>query len=285
MDPQELANQGFVVNEYGEIEDDVERIGIEAEDAASGLEDVVNGIEDIGSGIEGVADGIDDDWEKELAENLDEGEGVIQPEVVNDLGGDVNDIRSYYQEREKKESVPVAHLSQQTPSSKSWLKRSRVAPMETDKEYELLRVFIDCGESRTLAYVSRIANLQVTTVSAIAKRNRWRERAADWDRETLAQRIRQAQGVRHQQHIQRLERYRKEQEVIGAQTTVTASRILALANRKLNEMIESEEQLTVRDLPAVLNAAAKLAETGKSLQATALGVDQLMVALDEADID
>jgi hypothetical protein len=41
----------------------------------------------------------------------------------------------------------------------------------------------------------------------------------------------------------------------------------------------------MRDIPGLLNSAAKLAEVGKSLQSGALGVEQLLVALEEADID
>jgi hypothetical protein len=34
-----------------------------------------------------------------------------------------------------------------------------------------------------------------------------------------------------------------------------------------------------------LNSAAKVAEVAKSLQSNALGVDQLLIALEEADFD
>jgi hypothetical protein len=39
----------------------------------------------------------------------------------------------------------------------------------------------------------------------------------------------------------------------------------------------------MRDLPALLNAAAKAADMGRNLQSSSLGVDQLLVALEEYD--
>ena len=48
-------------------------------------------------------------------------------------------------------------------------------------------------------------------------------------------------------------------------------------------MLDEDRTLDARDLPGMLNVAAKLADVGKNLQSTALGVDNLLVALEEAD--
>jgi hypothetical protein len=50
-------------------------------------------------------------------------------------------------------------------------------------------------------------------------------------------------------------------------------------------MLDSEQNLDVRDLPSMLNAASKLAEVGKNLQSNALGVDQLLAAIEESEVD
>ena len=93
----------------------------------------------------------------------------------------------------------------------------------------------------------------------------------------------ESQDSRHDEHVRQLEIYRQEQEIIGRQTSYTAGKILELANRTLDNLVTHESQLNVDDLPKFLTVAAKLAETGKVLQSTALGVDQLMQALDETE--
>ncbi len=82
-----------------------------------------------------------------------------------------------------------------------------------------------------------------------------------------------------------LERYRQEQEAIGRQLSMNAAKIAQLANATLNTMLDNAENITVRDMPSMLNAAAKLADIGKQLQSTALGVDQLLVALEESEVE
>jgi hypothetical protein len=95
----------------------------------------------------------------------------------------------------------------------------------------------------------------------------------------------EVEGERHKLHLKKLEEYREQQEQIGQQLSLSAARIAYLANRKLTEMLDSDQNLDVRDMPSMLNAASKLAEVGKNLQGGALGVDQLLAAIEESDVD
>jgi exopolyphosphatase/pppGpp-phosphohydrolase len=65
--------------------------------------------------------------------------------------------------------------------------------------------------------------------------------------------------------------------------TTNAARIALIANQTLARLLEAEASLDVKDLPSMLNAAAKLAEVGKNLQSSALGVDSLLSALEEGE--
>ena len=56
-------------------------------------------------------------------------------------------------------------------------------------------------------------------------------------------------------------------------------------NFRLDEYLENNRSVDIRDIPSILNSAAKIAEVGKNLQSGALGVEQLLVALEEADFD
>jgi hypothetical protein len=141
------------------------------------------------------------------------------------------------------------------------------------------------GGGRSLQYVSQITNFSISKLQQVAKRNNWLVRVGDFDRYQLSKKLNEAQDARHQKHLSRLEAYREQQEQIGHQLSLNAARIAYLADRKLTKLLDSEQDLDVRDLPSMLNAASKLAEVGKNLQSNALGVDQLLAAIEESEVD
>lgn len=168
---------------------------------------------------------------------------------------------------------------------KSWSKRSDLAPNETDKEFEMFKVYCMYGGGRSHQYVSQITNFGLGTVKIIAQRNNWTRRSGDYDRWQLTRKIKEAQTSRHEEHIRKLEVYREEQEALGKQLTLNAARIAFLANSTLAKMLDEDKDLDIRDVPGILNTAAKLAEVGKNLQGTALGVDQLLSAIEDSEVD
>lgn len=177
------------------------------------------------------------------------------------------------------------HQSTSLPHSlsNSWLKRSFLAPNETDKEFQLFNLYCMYGGGRSLQYVSVISNISPSVLNKISKKNNWKRRTEDYDRAELVKKMKQAQTSKHELHIRKLERYRQEQEALGQQLTVNAARIAFIANSTLTKMIEEDRDIDQRDLPSMLNVAAKLADVGKSLQSSSLGVDSLLAALDEGE--
>jgi len=181
------------------------------------------------------------------------------------------------------------NLSNQTDRSTNlnatWLKNSVLSPTETDKEFELFTCFVRLGGGRSIQYVSQITNFGIEKLKKVASRNNWVQRAADFDRYQLSKKMAEVEGERHKLHLRKLEEYREQQEQIGQQLSLSAARIAYLANRKLTNMLGSDQDLDTRDLPSLLNSAAKLAEVGKNLQGGALGVDQLLAAIEESEVD
>lgn len=250
-DLQGFTNEGETeevtgnLNEYGEIEDDVE----------------------------------DDEGEAE-GETFKE---ALQDVLMDDESTEVdpND-----EPPTTKDSLAVRHtLTTTTSSSNSWDKRSYLAINETDKEFELFKLYCMCGGGRSLQYISMVSNVTPSTLNKLSAKNSWKRRTEDYDRAELVKKMKQSQDAKHDLHIRKLEKYRQEQEALGQQLTLNAARIALLANSTLSKMLDEDKPLDTRDLPGMLNVAAKLADVGKSLQSTALGVDNLLIALEEADSD
>ena len=171
------------------------------------------------------------------------------------------------------------------PKADSWSKRSYLAPNETDKEFQLFKLYCMNLGGRSLQYISAISNIAPSALSKVSTKNSWRRRSEDYDRAELVKKMKQVQTSKHELHLRKLEKYRQEQESLGQQLTLNAARIAFLANSTLTRMLDEERDLDARDLPGMLNVAAKLADVGKNLQSTALGVDNLLAALEESDGD
>ena len=170
-------------------------------------------------------------------------------------------------------------------NGKSYLIKQGGAISETQKEFQMFQFYLETGSGRSTLYIANVFNLSDSRINEIAKRNYWIERSAEYDRDMLAEKIRSEQNARAIEHKRKLEQYRETQEFLGRSLTNDAAKLAMLASRTLDDYINSERQIDMRDIPSILNSAAKIAEVGKSLQSGALGVEQLLVALEEADFE
>lgn len=170
-------------------------------------------------------------------------------------------------------------------NTKSYFIRQGGAVTESQKEFAMFEIYLESGGGRSTSYIATVFNYTDSRISDIARKNYWAERAAEYDRDILARKLKQEQTTRAIEHKRKLEQYRETQEFLGRSLTNDAAKLAMLASRTLDDYINSERQIDMRDIPSILNSAAKIAEVGKSLQSGALGVEQLLVALEEADFD
>lgn len=168
---------------------------------------------------------------------------------------------------------------------KSYFIRQGGAVAETQKEFQMFEFYLEAGSGRSTLYLANVFNLADNRINEIAKKNHWAERSSDYDRDMLAEKIRAEQNTRAIEHKRKLEQYRETQEFLGRSLTNDAAKLAMLASRTLDDYISTDRQIDMRDIPSILNSAAKIAEVGKSLQSGALGVEQLLVALEEADFE
>lgn len=170
-------------------------------------------------------------------------------------------------------------------NTKSFYIRQGGAINESQKEFEMLQFYCKCGSGRSYTYISSVFNLQESRIAQIARKNNWAQRTSDYDRNELANKLQLEKDARAIEHKQKLEQYRSQQEFLGRALSHDAAKLAQLANRTLDDYLNSERVIDMRDIPSILNSAAKVAEVAKSLQSSALGVDQLLIALEEADFD
>lgn len=170
-----------------------------------------------------------------------------------------------------------------TTKMNTWDFRGRLSPFEGEKEFEMFSLYRDSGSGRSITYISKVFNLQETRLQKIAARDSWGKRAADFDKYNLQLMLKQESNQRALEHKAKLEEYRQTQEYLGRALTSNAAKIAAITNRALDKFIAAEGEIELRDIPGILSAASKAAELGRNLQASSLGVDQLLAALEEMD--
>jgi hypothetical protein len=153
--------------------------------------------------------------------------------------------------------------------------------LESEREFLIFKSWCEMGSGRSKLYIAKLYNLPESAINKIAVKNNWGERVAEYDRDQLHLMLQQEKNTRAIEHKRKLEEYRQQQEFIGRALSNDAAKLAAIVSNTLDRFINSERELDMRDLPGILNAANKAADIGRNLQSSALGVDQLLTALEE----
>jgi hypothetical protein len=178
-------------------------------------------------------------------------------------------------------TVQSAGEPAQNNFAKPWAFRQLRAYNETRKEWDLFKYYCGCGESRSITHVAQLFGLRPASVLAISKKNNWALRSEAYDKFVLAKALRSEEKTRQAEHIRKLEVFRQQQEFLGASMTSSAAKIMHLAQRRLDNMLSKDgAMISEAQLSQLLSVATKIAETGKALTGTALGVDALLEAVE-----
>ena len=81
-------------------------------------------------------------------------------------------------------------------------------------------------------------------------------------------------------HQQSLEAFRQEQLQRAQRLASLAEGMLMLAMRSLQHQLEEGEMLRDRELPTMLSAAVKAVEAAMNIEATALGISELLTQVE-----
>jgi len=167
---------------------------------------------------------------------------------------------------------------------KIWNLRGGQAYGETKTEWQIFRYYCLNGRGRSLSHIAQVFSKRTATVKALAEKNNWEIRAQQYDNYMLAEAMLSESETRKREHIRKLEDFRAKQEFLGSAMTGAAAKLMAVAQRKLDAMLEDEEtELSQEELSKIISNASRIAETGKSLSGGALGLDALLEALDSTE--
>ena len=188
---------------------------------------------------------------------------------------------------------------------------------ESAQAYAAFCLYRDMGSARSLdrayaLHVERVnaeggRQLSVNRVSGRwnewCQENVWVERVAAYDLDCERRRRQQAEREREAQYTQELEEYRARQKQMAIAAQRAALTLMDLSSRRLNKILVAVNagaapgaspaqlaaaelalnEIPVKALPNFFRAVAAMAEAGTNAEAQALGLMELMKALDGSD--
>ena len=142
--------------------------------------------------------------------------------------------------------------------------------------FEQLLLYRDLGPSRQFSQTADLVCCSESTLRRRAEQWNWDERLADYDSAMLQQASEARTEAELERYKNQLETFRQEQLTRARTVGDRAEELLALVERSLQHHLDAGTMLQLRELPSVMAAACKALEGAMNIEATALGVAELL---------
>lgn len=159
--------------------------------------------------------------------------------------------------------------------------------IDTEKSYRAFSMYRDLGYGRTFEKVARAFSQKVDSyiqqINAWSIKSFWRDRIREYDNYIEKIKRKESESLEISSHIDKLQRYRKESEILGWDNLAVASKCLSIAKKVLDnyennpELLENMRSQDLRNIVAAGNACGE--QSLRNLN-EALDVARLLETLD-----
>ena len=149
-------------------------------------------------------------------------------------------------------------------------------PGEPADAFEQLLLHRDFGPSRQFRHTAVVVGCSESTLRRRAEQWNWGERLADYDSGMLQQASDARSKAELERYEKQLESFRQEQLTRARTIAERADELLAFVERSLKHHLEAGTVLHGRELPSVIAAICKAVEGSMNIEATALGISELL---------
>ena len=149
-------------------------------------------------------------------------------------------------------------------------------PGEPAEVFEQLLIHRDLGPGRLFRQTAELVGCSESTLRRRSEQWQWVERLKAYDESLLDQINSDGHSQSLKRHEQQLEEFRAKQLNRAQRVGELADELVALLKQSLQQQLEEGVMLKGRELPAVLTAACKALEGSMNIEATALGVSELL---------
>jgi hypothetical protein len=152
---------------------------------------------------------------------------------------------------------------------------------ESASDFSVLLKYRDLGPGRSLRQAAALTGLSESTLRRLSKRWDWQSRLEPYDAALLQEVAAAGAEAEKTRHRAQLLAFRDAQHRRADRLAEAAERLLELVLESTREHLLAGTLLQPAQLGAPLMSAARALESSSSTAATALGVDQVLAALQE----
>ena len=149
-------------------------------------------------------------------------------------------------------------------------------PGEPSGAYEQLLLHRDFGPSRQFSQTAETVGCSESTLRRRAEKWDWAARLADYDSQLLQQVSKARTKADVERYEAQLETFRQQQLERARRVGDRAEELLAMVERSLRHHLAAGTFLQTRELPSVMASACKALEGAMNIEATALGIAELL---------
>ncbi|WP_186525231.1 hypothetical protein [Synechococcus sp. SYN20] len=154
--------------------------------------------------------------------------------------------------------------------------RSRESP----EAYGYFVTYMELGRSRSYGKVGEIVSTTEGNIRKFAKKYNWRERCAQYDADQVRANFADAKAESQKKHKAAIKRFRDEQMNRAQGMGDLADLMMELTAEKLMAMRAAGELPSEQSISNLAKTVASLADMAMNLQATGLGIDELVDTLE-----
>lgn len=152
---------------------------------------------------------------------------------------------------------------------------------ESADQFKAFQEYLHMGGSRSLEAIARMTNVDGTTARAWAKKYNWEKRAAQWDKEQVALQWRDAEKLREQRHKKSIVEFRDASERQARMMMEISEDLLSVLTKRVKDAQDRGEDVPLALVSGLLRATANITEQSRQAWASALGVEDMLVLVEQ----
>lgn len=151
---------------------------------------------------------------------------------------------------------------------------------ESPEAYGYFTIYMELGRERSYKKVGEVVGTTESNIRKFAKKYNWRERCAQFDADQVRATFADARAENQKKHKAAIKRFRDEQMRRAQGMGDLADLMMELTADKLQAMRAAGELPSEQSISNLAKTVASLADMAMNLQATGLGVDELVDTLE-----
>ena len=158
--------------------------------------------------------------------------------------------------------------------------KGKPGKFESPKAFEAFTAFLQLGRQRTIQKVADFMGVSKSAIVTMSRNYAWKDRAAEYDADQVRATFADVRKEKQEAQKRAIRKFRDEQLRRAEGMGDLADLMMDLTSEKLQAMRAAGELPCEQQISNLAKTVASLADMAMNLQATGLGVDELVDTLE-----